>query len=64
MEISHHGARALVEHVRVDLRRRNVGVAEQLLYDAQIRPVLEKMTGEGVSQHVRADEIGPKPPIR
>ena len=46
---------ALVEHMGVDLRRGDVGVAEQFLHDAQIGAVLQQMAGEGVAQHVRAD---------
>ena len=39
----------------VDLRRRDIGMAEQLLHDAQIGAVLQQMAGEGMAQHVRAD---------
>ena len=41
--------------VRVDLRRRDVGVAEQLLDDAQVRAVAEQMCGEGMAQEVGVD---------
>jgi hypothetical protein len=41
--------------VGVDLRRRNVGVAEQQLHDAQVGAVVEQVRGEGVAQHVRRE---------
>ena len=43
----------LLQHMRIDLRRRNVGVAEQLLHGAQVGAVLQQMAGEGMAQHVR-----------
>ena len=48
-------AQPLLEHVGVDLRRRDVGMAEQLLHDAEIGAVLQEVAGEGVAQHVRRD---------
>ena len=36
----------LLQHVRVDLRRRDVGVAEQLLHGAQVGAAIEQMAGE------------------
>jgi hypothetical protein len=35
-----HGSEILAVDMRVNLRRRNVGMAEQLLHDAQIRAIL------------------------
>ena len=55
MQIADHRLGAVVEHMGIDLRRRNIGVAEQILDDAQVRAVLQQMAGEGVAQHVRAD---------
>ena len=43
----------LARDVRVDRRRRDVGVAEQQLHDAQIRAVVQEMRRERVAQHVR-----------
>ena len=40
-------------HMRVNLRRRNIGMPEHLLDDPQIRPALQQMRREGMSQHVR-----------
>jgi hypothetical protein len=40
VQIAHHRGHALVENMRVNLRRRNVSMAEQLLHDAQIRAIL------------------------
>src|SRR5918994_3188035 len=42
-----------LKHMGVDLRRRNVGVAEQLLHRAEIRAVLQEMAGKGVADHMR-----------
>ena len=53
MQIAHHRAHPLVEHMSVNLRRRNIGVAEQFLHDAQIGAVLQQMAGEGVAQSMR-----------
>src|SRR5579859_3442857 len=39
----------------VDLRRRNIRVAEHLLDDAQVAAVIEQMAGEAVPQRVRRD---------
>ena len=40
---------ALLIHVRVNLGRRDVGVAEHLLDDAQISAIAEQMRGKTVS---------------
>ncbi len=45
----------VLQHVGVDLRGRDVGVAEQFLDDAQIRAVGEKVAREGVAEHVGRD---------
>ena len=42
----------LALHVRVDLRRRQGGVAEQRLHGTQIRPGLQEVRGVAVSQRV------------
>src|SRR6266852_6507700 len=46
---------ALARHVGIDLRGRDIGVAEQELHDAQIRAMVEQMRGEGVAQRVRRE---------
>jgi hypothetical protein len=40
--------------VRVNLRRRNIGVPEDSLHGPQIRTVLHHVSGATVTQHVRA----------
>ena len=45
----------LLDDMGVDLRRRDVGMAEQLLHGAQIGAALEQMAGEGVTEHMRRD---------
>ena len=47
-------AEALGRHVRVDLRRAEARVAEQLLHAAEIRPAVEQVRRRGVSEAVRA----------
>jgi len=42
----------LARHVGVNLRGRDIGVAEQHLHDTQIRAVVEQMRGESVAQRV------------
>ena len=42
-------------HMRIDLRRADVRVAEQFLDDAQIRAMLQEMRRKTVPQHVRRD---------
>ena len=50
-----------VEHMGVDLRRRNVGMAEQLLDHAQVRAVLQQVRGEGMAQDVRRERLRVQP---
>ena len=44
--------KAILQHMSIDLRGRYIGMAKQLLNGAQIRAVLQQVTGEGVAQHV------------
>ena len=53
MEPSYDLPQARLEHVRVDLRRRQIGVPEHRLDRAQIRAALEQVRREGMPQHVR-----------
>ena len=46
---------ALACDVRVDLRGRNVGMAQEQLNDPKIRTVVEKMRFERVPQRMRRD---------
>jgi hypothetical protein len=43
--------------MRVDLRGRQVLVTEQLLDDPKIRPAVEQVGGERVTQGVRRDTL-------
>ena len=47
----------LRRNMRIDLCRRDIGVAEQGLHGAQIRAAFQQMGGKGVAQHMRADPI-------
>ena len=44
---------AVEGNVRINLRGRNVGVAEDGLYCSEIGPILDHMRRAGVTQHVR-----------
>src|SRR5436305_9724155 len=50
-----HGLEARLQHVRVNLRGRQIGVAEHHLDRAQVGAALEQMRREGVPQGVRAE---------
>ena len=41
-------------HVRINLRSRDIGVAENRLHGAQIRSVFHHVSGATMAQHVRA----------
>src|SRR4029079_4270179 len=51
----------LLEHVRVDLCSRDVGMAEELLDRAQVSAAVEEGTGECVAQDVRAYAFAVEP---
>ena len=53
MELMMHRFQPLLIHVRVNLRGRNIRVAEHLLDDAQVRAVPEQMRGEAMPQQMR-----------
>ena len=55
MEAIVDGAQPRFQHVRVDLRRREIGVAEHHLNGAQIGAMFEQMRRERVAQDVRAE---------
>ena len=44
---------ALASHVRVDLRSRQIAVAQEHLHDAQVRAVIEQMSRERMPQRMR-----------
>ena len=56
MQVAHQALQPLLDHMGVDLRGRDVGVAEQRLHDAQVGAVVQEMAGEGVTQHMRRDQ--------
>src|SRR5919199_5031184 len=55
---------AAIRHVRVQLRRRQVGVAEHLLDGAEVGAALEQMGRERVAQQVRMDPRGVEAGLR
>ena len=46
-----------LQDMRIDLRRRNVSMPEQLLHRSEIGAAIEQMAGEGMPQHVRRDAV-------
>ena len=50
-----HAAQPCFQHVRVDLRRRQIGVPEHHLDRAQVGAAIEKVRRERVPEDVRAD---------
>ena len=52
-----HPGRATVEDVRVDLRRRDVAMAQELLHGADIAAVFEQMRGERMPERVRSGPL-------
>src|SRR5271168_4251942 len=53
-------AQVALGQVRVDLRGRDIAVAEHLLHRAQIGAALEQMRGEAVAQRMRAYPCEPR----
>ena len=56
-------AQMLIEDMSINLRGRDIGMAEQHVQHPQIRAMLEQMAGKGVTQHVRGDLVRGKPRI-
>ena len=54
MQVAHQTLQPLLEHVSVDLRGGNIGVAEERLHDTQVGAVVQQMARESMPQHVRA----------
>ena len=52
MVLLDEAAETLLDDMGIDLRGRNIGMAEQLLHRAQIGTTLEQMAGEGMAEHV------------
>ena len=53
MKLLVNAAQVFAVNVRVDLRRRDVDVAEHLLDRTQVGTAFEQVRGEGVPQRVR-----------
>ena len=45
----------LLDDVGVDLRGRDIGMAQELLHRAQISSLLQQMTGKGMTENMRRD---------
>jgi len=52
-----HSFKPLLIDMRIDLRRRNIGVAEHLLNNPQIGAVSEKMGRETMAEKVRVNVL-------
>src|SRR6266700_2402909 len=61
---AHHASPTLVQHVRVDHRRRDVRMPEQLLHGADVVAIVQQMGGKGMAQrvagHALVDTGGPR----
>ena len=55
MQVAHQRLQAFFQNMGIDLRRGNIGVAEQRLHHAQVGAVVQEMAGDGMS---RADGTG------
>ena len=53
MQIADQALQPLLHHMGVDLRGRDVGVAEQRLHDAQVGAVVQQMARKRMTQHMR-----------
>ena len=53
MKLPVHGFQPLLVYVRVNLRRRNIGVAKHFLDDSQVRAIAEKVRRETMAEQVR-----------
>ena len=53
MVVGDEGGEPVLEDMSIDLGCADVGMAEQLLNDAKIGAILQQVTGESVTQHVR-----------
>src|SRR5262245_45120821 len=61
MQVAHQALESFLQHMRVDLRGRDVGMTEQRLHHAQVGAVLQQMAGKSMAQHMRADLCGLEP---
>ena len=57
MKLAVHGFQSLLIDVRIDLRCRNVGVAEHFLDDAQIGAVAQQVRRETVPEQMRVNVL-------
>ena len=55
MMLQNQTAQAFFKHMRVDLRRRDVGMSEELLNCTKVGTAVEQMARECMPQHVGAD---------
>ena len=53
MKLPVHLLQSRAVHMGVDLRGRDIGMAQHRLHRAQIRSAFEQMGGEGMAQSVR-----------
>src|ERR1700691_1243574 len=51
---------SLLDHVRVDLRGRDIGMAQHHLYGPQIGPTIEQMSRKTMAQHMGRQSL-PQP---
>ena len=49
---------SLACHMRINLRRGNIGVPEQQLHDPQVGAMVEQVSCEGMAQCMRGQRLG------
>ena len=53
MEIADQHFQPFLQHMRIYLRGRDIGVTEKRLYHAQVCAVMQKVAGKGMTQNMR-----------
>jgi len=61
MQVTHQAFQALLDHMGVDLRGRDIGMAKQCLHDTQIGAVMQQVARERMPHHMRTDQPGCQP---
>src|SRR5436189_6361038 len=64
MQVAHQALQAFLHHMGIDLGARDIGLTKQRLNNTQISSIMQQMTGEGMPQHVRADQPRRQPRSR
>ena len=58
VQVANQTLQAFLQHMRIYLRGRNVGMAKKGLHDAQIGAIVQKMAGKSMAQDMGTDLAG------